>query len=105
MYGLINFPPVIQIEQIWRKELRSLIVAPSMSCSNDWETSAMPRTTLLTLVALFLTAQLSAQEAKRKTGIAFKIISGEENGSKAILDKRKASLLEKRGGKLQRHDW
>ena len=63
------------------------------------------RTTLLMLVVLSLAAQLPAQEAKRKTGIAFKTISGDENGSRAILDKRKADLLEKRGGKLQSHDW
>ena len=46
----------------------------------------MLRTTLLTLVALFLTAQLSAQEAKRKTGIAFKIISGAAGEPKLQID-------------------
>ena len=63
------------------------------------------RTTILMIVLTFSAGQALAQEAKRKTGIAFKIISGEENGSKAILDKRQAEILEKRGGKLQSHDW
>jgi hypothetical protein len=34
-----------------------------------------------------------------------KAISGEENGSKAILEKRRAALVERRGGKLLSHDW
>ena len=65
----------------------------------------MMRTTLLLIAGLFLSAQVYAHDAKRKTGIAFKTIGGEENGSKAILDKRKAEILEKRSGKLQSHDW
>jgi len=56
---------------------------------------------------MFAITQVHAQDTqtKHKSGIAFKIIAGEENGSKAILEKRKAELLEKRGGKLQSHDW
>ena len=59
------------------------------------------------ILILLTSAPVDAQElqTKGKSRIAFKTISGEDNGSKAILDKRKAEILEKRGGKLQSHDW
>src|SRR5262245_43498639 len=62
---------------------------------------------LSVLLLLSLVGQVQAQEpgSKPKTNIIFKIVSGDENGSKAILEKRKAEILERRGGKLQSHDW
>jgi len=43
--------------------------------------------------------------ATAKSGIAFKIIEGAENGSQGILDKRQAEVREKKGRKLAGHDW
>ena len=40
-----------------------------------------------------------------KSGIRFKLIAGDENGSKEILDKRQAEVVEKKGAKLVSHDW
>src|SRR5262245_25734490 len=43
--------------------------------------------------------------APAKSGITFKVIGGEENGSQAILDARRSELLLKNDGKLSGHDW
>lgn len=40
-----------------------------------------------------------------KSSITFKVISGEANGSKVILEKRQAEVKKKKGGKLASHDW
>jgi hypothetical protein len=57
------------------------------------------------VLVLLAAGAAHSQEAKEKTPIAFDVISGDANGSAAILHKRKAALLERRGGKLQSHDW
>lgn len=47
----------------------------------------------------------SSARAETKSGIVFTISGGAENGTQAILDARKAEILEKKGGKLSGHDW
>jgi hypothetical protein len=44
-------------------------------------------------------------EPAARSGITFKVIEGAENGSLEILDKRKAEITEKKGGKISGHDW
>src|SRR5262245_24238757 len=70
-------------------------------------TCAIRAAGLPTLLVLLAVGPARAQEkaARPDTAIAFKVINGEENGSREILEKRKADLLAKRGGKLQSHDW
>jgi hypothetical protein len=63
------------------------------------------RTFAIIFIGFSVAGLSQAQDATPKTNIAFKFITGTENGSRAILEKRKAALLERRGGKLQSHDW
>lgn len=60
----------------------------------------------LGLVISAMSLSLGADPKEQpKNKIAFKIISGADNGSLDILDKRKAEVTEKQGGKLSGHDW
>jgi|GEM_PF-459160 len=42
---------------------------------------------------------------RTRSGISFRTSEGSENGSLEILDKRKAEITERKGGKLSGHDW
>lgn len=60
------------------------------------------RTTLASAALLLAVTGLSVRSAESPT---FKIVDGAANGSRDILERRKAEVTEKKGGKLSGHDW